>query len=239
MTFLELSKHLAIYRKENKPITSSFWPSEIYLDQNTLSKLRELDKYTNSESMFGSRNTGPVGWEYGFKVFYFVDALYLSKIVPGSYGSVSINMPAIANPIPEDNKSLRFELKIGDTIYKTKKYDSTNIKKNYLFAPVAVFHSHPKNYYNRSNFQYSFFSSTDINTLIFGSNMIVGLVTGNKVWLAVRTSIASEIPYNLLAEASRAELRGSDNLKSYVKNHLNTFGIIFYEGTFGSKLRRI
>lgn len=240
MYFKQLGKVLSEKRNTGNLMSKSEWPNEILIESNVLNKLKEIEKYTNKES-FLTRNQGAVGWEYGLHIYFLVDEVFPGKPISGTYNSVSVSEQAnVATEFNKNRSKVKFILNIGGSNQKTKDYDSSILQERVEFFRLATFHTHPKNYMNDGTHIYTFFSIQDVFALLRGNIMIEGLLSGKDIWLMCKTSESKMISPQLLSEATREEmLGGTKGVIEFVKNNLNDFGIVFYQGSFGSKLRRL
>lgn len=241
MKFSDLSKTLLRKVNKNDALTSSDYPSDVYFETEISKKIVEINEYTNKDSFENGRSEGAIGWEYAFSILFFVDNVYISKVLKGNYESVSINHSYSFNPIYlNQNKNVQFEIKLDDKKYKTKSFETEKIRDNLLYGITATFHTHPKFIHSPGVSQYTFFSSKDIGSLIYGRTPILGLVMGRDLWLACKTKDSQMIDPGLLREASGIELNeGIDKLPSFVKKEMKDFGIEFYYGKVGGSLKRL
>lgn len=236
----ELSKINLEWKKSSYRPKASDWPDSIFLTDQVLKELKYLESYTK-EKTFGimSIREGSTGWEYSETAVYLGGELFFSKPKAGDYNSVVPELK-ISKPVlkPEkDNISIKFN--IGD------KAISTVLKRNVLeednnFGPVLVVHTHPKSRVADNREIYTFFSAPDLKFLHKNPIYMLGMVSKNTLWLVCETDQFNSIDVNLLHGATLAELEGGDEaIKNYIVENMGSSGLIFYHGTFGSKLKRI
>jgi hypothetical protein len=213
----------------------------MYFETEVSKKILEINNLTNKESFEKGRQQGAIGWEYAFSILFFIDNIYISKVISGNYQSVSIGHKY--NFVPtytEQNKKVEFEIQLDDKKYKTKIFETEKIRENLIYGIAINFHTHPKYLHMPGISQYTFFSPQDIASLLNGSAPVQGLVMGPDLWLACRTKDSKMISPNLLSEASRIELnQGVDKIELFIKQNFKEFGIVFYHGKVGGKIKRI
>ncbi|MDQ6985035.1 MAG: hypothetical protein Q9M91_00310 [Candidatus Dojkabacteria bacterium] len=240
MKFSILTKNIISKEKKGEAITSSTYPKDTYLDSEIIKKLKDIERFTNNEG-FLTKKSGAVGWEYAVSLYFLIDKIYISKPISGNYSSVNVGGGARVHPIySQDNSNVKFELEIGDLKQITKNYKTKDLGSEIRFGKAATFHTHPKFYHDENTYQYGFFSHADISSLLYGNSSVLGLIAGNNLWLACKTNDSRMIPNELLSEASRQEvISGVESMKNFVSSNLNEYGIIFFFGSFGGKLKRV
>ncbi len=227
------------YFSERVLPSSSFWPQSITLESSITSRLKDLSRYTNKEPFF-AKKSGAVGWEYGLSILFVADSVYISQVYSGNYSSVGIKSTYEIKPVQVDSAKVKLDITFGDKKFSSKPYPLEQLSSGIINGVVATFHTHPKFYHSANVTQFTFFSLTDINSLIISSVPIMGLIAGNYVWLACKTSSSKLVPDILLNQATRIELeKGNEGLKEFVKENLLNFGIVFYFGSIAGKLERV
>jgi hypothetical protein len=248
MMLTDLSKNILGKLKIQSSLSISDWPSDITLESEVTKNLRSLESYTNKES-FLTPSQGAVGWEYGIYIYFVIDKIYISNTIKGDYESVNISKKINLDPVYLNEKKqvsqsggefVKFNLELNGKKVTTNTYKTRDLQTGLINGVIANFHTHPKFYHDKNTSQYTFFSSQDISSLIYGRTPMLGLLAGSNIWVCCKTSISQMIPSQLLSEASRLELNeGVNGVNLFIQNALNDFGIVFYHGTFGSKLRRL
>ncbi|MFS8130675.1 MAG: hypothetical protein ACMG57_01720 [Candidatus Dojkabacteria bacterium] len=236
----ELSKINLDWKRHAYRPKNSDWPDSIYLEDNVVKELKYLEDYTREKTFgIGTIRNGSTGWEYSETAVYLGKKLFFSKPKAGDYNSVVPEL-RISKPVLkpfEDKIDIKFS--IGD------KNISTNIKRHILeednaFGPVFVVHTHPKSRVTESKEIYTFFSTADLKFLHQSPIYMLGMISKNTLWLVCETDQFNSINSGLLHGATLAELEGGDDaIKKYIAENLASSGLIFYHGTFGSKIRRI
>lgn len=233
-----LSKQTLEWKKSAYRPAAKDWPDSIYLEDKVLKELKYLEDYTKEKS-FSGRKMGSTGWEYSETVVYLGGELFFSKPKTGDYNSVVPELRISKPVLRADKDSIEVRFSIGD------KQVSSNIKRNVLerdnaFGPVFIVHTHPKSRVSESKEIYTFFSSADLRFLHQSPIYMLGMVSKNTLWLVCETNKFNSIDTALLHGATVAEYEGGDEaIKTYIAENLESTGLIFYHGTFGSKLRRV
>ena len=239
MNFDKALKKLISLKNQNQPLTYSTWPKELYFDSSLVSKLKDLESFTNKEYFLISKQKGSIGWEYGINGYFLVDTMYFSKPISGNYSSVSTNQRIQVKTKYDKDKKVYFELVLDDQVQKSKKYDPDSLGELFL-KHVVTFHTHPKYYHDANTFQYTFFSMNDILYLLQTNILVLGLIAGNTIWLACKSSSSKLIPETKLREVTDLELNGgSKKMIQYIKTNLVEYDIMFYYGSFGGILKKL
>ncbi|MEO6728637.1 MAG: hypothetical protein ABIM99_01820 [Candidatus Dojkabacteria bacterium] len=236
----QLSKTTLDWKKHAYRPKSSDWPDGIYLEDNVVKELKYLEDYTKEKAFgIGGVRNGSTGWEYSETAVYLGGQLFFSKPKAGDYNSVVPEL-RISKPVlkPSGDK-IDIKFNIGE------KSVSAQIKRNVLevdnsFGPTFVVHTHPKSRVTESREIYTFFSTADLKFLHKSPIYMLGMISKNTLWLVCETNEFNSINSELLHGATLAEFEGGDEaIKKYIAENLASTGLVFYHGTFGSKLRRI
>jgi hypothetical protein len=103
-------------------------------------------------------------------------------------------------------------------------------------------HSHPIHVNAFGEKTYSFFSDTDIRTLIESEAIISGLVT-DRFWLVCKTdqviSKIGEVGEELLREISDKAFAGEEYLDEIIRENMKRWGLVFYSAEFDKTLVRV
>ncbi|GAB4286481.1 MAG: hypothetical protein Kow0081_4450 [Candidatus Dojkabacteria bacterium] len=218
-------------------ITSSDLPDRISFPKNITKRIKSIERYTNKNT----KDQGAAGWEYAFSVLLVQDELYISSVQSGNYENVKVSHSYKVRPeIDQKRNKLQLIIRFDNLTIKSKYYELQEFTPPIIHGLIATFHTHPKYFYNRHTFQYTFFSPQDIFALVYGRTPVLGLIAGGDIWLAVKTVNAKQIPGELLLEASKIELQaGMDAVKNFVKQQMRNFGICFYYGKVGGTFTKI
>ncbi len=233
MMLTQLAKAIIALKKEGKPIGLKDWPSNVTLETDITSSLKKLSKFTNVNL---NKKEGPSGWEYEMTFIYFIDKLYPSEPVSGDYSQVRFSHSFNAVPEYKSDK-VRFKVQIDKKFHLTEYYDPAKLG-NISYGFIASFHTHPLYKFNNQG-TYSFFSPADIKSLLFSNSPILGLIAGNHLWLACRTSSSKFPSNNELQSVSLYEKEGIEEMEKMVKELMTDDSIVFFSGKLGSRLKRI
>lgn len=251
--FQKLTKKLVDWKNRSILPKASDYPDTISLDQKTREKFRAIEKYTGVESSpwFGEKK-GATGWEYSVTLFYFGGQLIVTRPNSGNSRSVTpqVNISKITQQINQEKKQITFEFSVGENSYKTEPFPlsqwlkDSNADQN--IAPIAISHTHPKNYLDRDKYVYTFFSEADIRALSIKGLFIEFMVAGENIWMVAKTNQFGEISVSELYKPTEEEifavkhsLSRTNAQLSAVVEHLSESGLIFYHGTFGQYLRKV
>ena len=110
----------------------------------------------------------------------------------------------------------------GNVVFKTSVYKDKLPKHIEIFRIMSM-HTHPPTFREKDNGQarYSFFSATDINTLLTSNSILMGLIT-NVVYLIFKTSNVKIAQIN-------------SDLNVYLQNLLR-LGFVIYKADFRTKM---
>ncbi len=235
MLLTQLGKHILTQVKSGKLISNSDWPKDITIESEITTNLKKLSSYTNAKK---NKKEGHSGREFEVTYFFFIDSLYASEPVSGSYTQVRFSHSF--NAIPEyKGKNLRFKVKIDNKTHLSKYYDSEKFDRDIVFGRFVSFHTHPFYKIQNQKGTYSFFSPADLASLVFGSSYIVGLIAGSQLWLACKTSSPIRPSPEELNSISLKEPEGINAMEKEIKFKLSYTNIAFFSGSLGSKLKRL
>jgi len=236
----KLSKINLDWKKQSYRPKSSDWPNAIYLEENVVKELKYLEDFTKEKTFgIGGIRNGSTGWEYSETAVYLGGELFFSKPKAGDYNSVVPELKISKPVVNPTGDKLDIKFSIGD------KNVSTLLKRNILeednsFGPVFIVHTHPKSRVSNNKEIYTFFSTADLKFLHQSPIYMLGMISKNTLWLVCETNEFNSINSELLHGATMAELEGGDEaIKKYIQENLASTGLVFYHGTFGSKLKRI
>lgn len=236
----ELSKQTLDWKKSGYRPKPSDWPEGIYLEDKVLRELRYLEDYTKEKTFgVGTIRNGSTGWEYSETVVYLGGELFFSKPKAGDYNSVVPELRISKPTLKPEGDKINIKFNIGE------KEQSAQIKRSLLeqdnsFGPVFIVHTHPKSRVSENKEIYTFFSSADLRFLHQSPIFMLGMISKNTLWLVCETNGFNSINTDLLHGATMAEYEGGDDaIRTYISENMESTGLVFYHGTFGSKLRRI
>jgi hypothetical protein len=236
MKFTDFSKTILEKQKKGYSLSSSDYPDSLYFAKDVAKVMKQITEYSNNEGVFSKRE-GQTGKEYAVQLVFFIDEVYLSGVITGTYQNVMVKEPISAKP-EQNGSEVKFNLSIGKKSYKTAAYEVSKVQDILLGVP-ALIHTHPKVYDNNSKATFSFFSPQDISVVISGSIPVVGIITDQSLWLACRAGATDMIPADKLYEASRKLSDSPDELEKYIKRELKGLGIVFYRGSISGNVKKL
>ena len=232
MYFSEFVEFVKKWNKSGKFPPRTAWPSEVVFDRHLWDEITRLHRYTDQ-----------TGYEYESSLFYIERETIISKPLRGNKDNVHAHHSMQVKYIP-DNKYRRYERHII--------LDGRIIQKDF-FAPESVpkqidsgflfnMHTHPTHLNNTGGKVYTFFSPTDINSLLKINTLLTGLIT-DEFWLACKTdqviSKIGEVGQEMLANITRQSLDDETMLEQVLKKEIQNWGLVIYRGQFNNTLRKI
>ncbi len=232
MNFTEFTEFIKKWNKFGKYPPRSAWPQEVLLDRKLWEDIVRLHRYTDSS-----------GYEYESSLFYIEREIIISKPLKGNKDNVHAHHSLQVKYLP-DNTNHRYERQII--------LDSRVIQKDY-FAPDQLpkqidsgfllnMHTHPTHLNNTGSKMYTFFSPTDINSLLGIKTLLSGLIT-NEFWLACKTdqviSRIGEVGEQMLANITMQSLQDKNMLEEVLKKEIQNWGLVIYRGQFNTRLVKI
>lgn len=232
MYFSEFVEFIKKWNKYGKYPPRTAWPTEVILDRRLWENIISLHKYTDS-----------TGYEYESSLFYIEREVIISKPLKGNKDNVHAHHSLQVKYMP-DNRNYRYERHII--------LDSRVIQKDY-FAPDRVpkqvdsgflfnTHTHPTHLNNTGEKVYTFFSPTDINSLLKINSLLTGLIT-DEFWLACKTdqviSKIGGVGEGMLANITRQSLDDERMLEQVLRQEIQNWGLVIYRGNFNQTLRKV
>lgn len=216
--------------KRFPPLTA--WPKKIDLDKAGWEGVEKLNYLTGIDDH-----------EYETSFFFMEGKTFLTTPLRGERHSVSANhsLEVKYSILPKSKKYERRVYLDGKIISKGQ-IDSRSVRKQTEIGFLFNVHSHPKHINFEGKPTYSFFSDTDIRTLLGSQAMVSGLVT-DEFWLVGKTdqviSQIGEIGENLLREISERAFAGEEYLDEIINENMARWGLVFYRAEFGKMLERV
>lgn len=215
-------------------------------------QIKKLREYTDSGAdRFSEKHQGSTGWEYEMMMVYVDGKFYYSQITTSKdYNQVSSqHQIQMQGNFDEKTKVLTDTVSIDDKevgkiLYRSEKEitDRNNkIKENKFTLGFAChFHSHPQvQLAGRDKRIYTFFSPTDINSLLSSRTPLMGLVT-DRVWLLVKPSTNNFAPSQPeLQEVTRVEANEPEKLEQAAADLMKKYGWTLYVAKFGGTFKRL
>lgn len=232
MYFSEFVEFIKKWNKFGKYPPRTAWPMEVILDRRLWEDITRLHRYTDS-----------TGYEYESSLFYIERETIISKPLKGNKDNVHAHHSLQVKYIP-DNTNYRYERHII--------LDSRVIQKDY-FAPDQVpkqidsgflfnMHTHPTHLNNTGEKVYTFFSPTDINSLLKINTLLTGLIT-DEFWLACKTerviSKIGSVGEEMLANITRQSLNDEAMLEQVLRKEIENWGLVIYKGNFNQTLKKV
>lgn len=259
MTFIEFTQKLL--RRE-----IDTFPQELPIPRDSRSgffkstnifweKIATLRKYTDSGAdNFSEKHQGSTGWEYEMMMVY-IDGkfFYSTPTTSKDYNQVQSKhdirfelehdfkskTPSVKDHIFVDDK------KVGSLIaYGQEQIQARNKKmqeKTFQAGFVCHFHSHPQIQLQGTERRiYTFFSPQDLNSLMYGSTPLMGLVT-DRLWLLVKPGTNNLAPtHQELQEVTRVEVQNPESLPDAAGKLMQKYNWTLYTARFGEgKLVRV
>jgi hypothetical protein len=232
MYFTEFVEFIKKWNKYGKYPPRSAWPEEVVLDRHLWEDIVRLHRFTDS-----------TGYEYESSLFYIEKETIISKPLKGNKDNVHAHHSMQVKYVP-DNKNYKYERQII--------LDSRIIQKDY-FAPDQLpkqvdsgflfnMHTHPTHLNNTGSKVYTFFSPTDINSLLRINTLLTGLIT-DEFWLACKTdqiiSKIGEVGEEMLSNITRQSVDDETLLETVLKKEIQNWGLVIYRGDFNRTLKKI
>lgn len=226
--FLEIAKKVI---ETSKILELSHYPEIISFDSKILTSIKSIHSFTNPTRLF--KKDGLSGWEYAFSVFLLIDEIYVSPIISGTYQQVQVAHKVSFKTIPLQNEKAIIQIELDKRTFKSKPYSYELLRTKVNQGFVASFHSHPTELFDSKSYS-SFFSAQDLQSLLYGSIPILGLVTRTDIWFLGRSKVSQNIPVQILHEASLVLNKdGTSELKRFLKQSTKDYGITMYHGRIG------
>ena len=175
---------------KNSLLSNTVWPDKSYLDDYAWEQINRLYRWT-SEDLH----------EYEVSLFDIDSDVIFSPIDRGNTERVVSSHNAEVKYIPDDKTKTYLKEMYSDKVLvrkKMMKYEA--LPKDIKIKYLCNFHTHPK--YRANEIEqlrltgkqdlYSFFSSTDVNSLIKSNSFCIGLIT-DRVWILCKTIDSPDI----------------------------------------------
>ncbi|MFW5702891.1 MAG: hypothetical protein ACOCXP_02905 [Candidatus Dojkabacteria bacterium] len=232
MYYGEFFHFLRKWREAERFPPLSAWPKRIDLDKAGWEGVQKLHYLTGIDDH-----------EYETSFFYLEGKTFLTTPLRGEKHSVNANhtLQVKYSLVPRSKSYQRLVYLDGEQISKSP-VSSNDIRKQTEIGFLFNVHSHPVHYNYNGQPTYSFFSDTDIRTLLSSKSMVSGLVT-DQFWLVGKTdqviSQIGEVGVNLLREISEHAFSGEQYLDGIIKQNMARWGLVFYKSEFGKMLERV
>ncbi|MEI6887238.1 MAG: hypothetical protein WCK31_03300 [bacterium] len=194
---------------------SILWPEKSYLDDYSWDQIKKLYKWTSEDKH-----------EYEVSLFNIDDDIIFSPIDRGNYQKVVSSHSAEVKYLPDNKTHTYLKHMYSDhELVRKKLIKIEELPKQIVVKYLFNFHTHPE--YNQNDLMqlqmktreiaqerfYSFFSGTDVNTLLSHGSYCIGLIT-DRVWILCKTvkspDILTELQSTMLHEVTRNKLTNPD-----------------------------
>jgi hypothetical protein len=225
LKFVKHWNNIKLYPEE------SLWPEKIFLNSVINDNISKLFNYTNKYNK-----------EYESSYFYIGNSLVHSPPFEGS-DRVLNTRHSLKITIEFDtlNNIYLRNIYIDSFLLSQNTFESANFKFNNDIGYFFNIHTHP--ILDKSQNRYTFFSPTDINSLINSPSLLAGLVT-DKVWLVCKTNKLVDhlesSDNDLLNEISIQQFANNNKTSyDYIINNFAKLGLVLYRGEFGKCLYKL
>lgn len=232
MYFTDFVEFIKKWNKFGKYPPRTAWPVDVSLDRRVWDTVTQLHRYTDSS-----------GYEYESSLFYIERETIISKPLRGNKDNVHAHHSLQVKYVP-DNPNNRYERQIilDSRIIQKDYFVPTQIPKQIDSGFLFNMHTHPTHLNNTGEKVYTFFSPTDINSLLKINSLLTGLIT-DEFWLACKTdrviSKIGTVGEEMLANVTRQSLYDDKMLEQTVKKEIENWGLVIYKGDFNQTLKKI
>jgi hypothetical protein len=179
MKFNHFKEFILDYTPYNKLPSSKAYPDEITLTSTIWRELKQLVKFTQKYN-----------YEHAVGIYSIGNDIFITPPHRGTKHNVQIN----------DKISLQYEhktrdwyteiVKLNGKVHAEKEIKYKDIPKQPKIEFLFTVHSHPLENPDKKEI-HSFFSPTDLNSLLLRMNLCLGLVT-RKLWLVCQTKVSKD-----------------------------------------------
>lgn len=210
----------------------SAWPQNLSLADDAWKGITKMYQFTNDDQH-----------EYETSLFHVGAETYLSKPLRGSTHAVTAKHSLELKYDVDQKRGIYIQHvlldgnAVGRNVVKPEKLAEAQ-DAGFLFN----IHTHPVHVNAAGQITYSFFSSTDIRTLLAGDTIVSGLIT-DCFWLVAKTDAVigkiGEVGEELLYGVSEKAFGGEQYLEQIIRENMFRWGLVFYRGEFGKSLVRV
>lgn len=224
MNFYDFSKF--IIQHQNKLPDAKRYPTSISLDSKIWAEIKNLAKFTSQFS-----------YEHSISLFSVHKEIIATPPTKGSKTDVVTRHQVSLQYQPKTKDFYEKQVLINGKLTRKSDVKVSNIPADPKIISLFNIHSHPGKVTDGET-HYSFFSTTDLNTLFPAQSLCMGLVT-DQFFLACKHS--NSPPY--LSNGQQQTL-DQINLEFYNKGELQTqmlekLSAVFYKAEFSKGLERI
>lgn len=232
MNYAEFFRFLKKWRGLKRYPTSQMWPREITLDSKAWEGIQKLYNLTRMD-----------GHEYETAFFFVEGDTYLTTPMRGTRDQVTASHSLQVKYEIDQKRRVYYR----NILIDGKVINKVLVKPDKLTGDLQIgylfnIHSHPEHVNAAKQVTYSFFSDTDIRTLLASDAVVSGLVT-DKFWLVVKTDQAiskvGEVGEDLLRQISEKAFAGESYLDEVIQQNMSRWGLVFYRADFKRGLIRV
>lgn len=230
MNFDHLVKIIRSTNRTGEFIQKDDWPEKIDLHNHVWANILKLYTYTSTDST-----------EYELSFFYIGDDVVVSKPITGGEHRVSAHHSLEVNYQEEKGKYVR-SVFLDEVVVDVSVVDEVPVEQEEETGFLFNIHSHPIHLNYEGERVYTFFSPTDIRTLLNSKYLLTGLIT-DELWIACKTDQSiSEIgdrEEQLLTDLTVTSMQDESKLSSQLKEKLSEWGVVIYRADFDQDLIRV
>lgn len=232
MNYAQFFKFLKAWRDANRYPAATAWPREIQLDAKAWDGIEKLHYLTGMDNH-----------EYETAFFFIEGETYLTTPLRGSTNFVKANHSLQVKYHISPRKQQYFRSVILDNRLLSKAMVAPNqLPRETELGFLFNVHSHPEHINSRGERTYSFFSDTDVRSLLASEAMVTGLVT-DSFWLVCKSDKAiskvGEVGEEMLREISDKAFAGEAYLDEIIRQNMQRWGLVFYHADFRQSLVRV
>lgn len=232
MNYSEFFKFLRKWRDARRNPPASAWPREITLDSKAWEGIQRLYNLTRMD-----------GHEYETSFFFAEGETFLTTPLRGSRDQVtSSHSMSIKYEIDQRKRVYYRNIILDGRVVSKSAVKPAQMAQGGQLGFLFNVHTHPEHKNIEGKTTYSFFSDTDIRSLLGANATVSGLVT-DSFWLVCKTDAAiskvGEVGEELLYAISEKAFGGEEYLDDLIKENMSRWGLVFYRGAFRRPLVRV
>jgi hypothetical protein len=232
MIYTEFFRFLRKWRDAKRYPPSTAWPREISLDTKAWEGIQKLYNHTRMD-----------GHEYETSFFFVEGETFLTTPMRGTTDQVTASHSLQVKYEIDQHRRVYYR----NIIIDGKPMSKSAVKPSQLTKDTQIgflfnIHSHPEHINALGQVTYSFFSDTDIRTLLGSDVIVAGLIT-DSFWLVAKTDktigTVGEVGEELLYQISEQAFAGESYLDDIIRQNMSRWGLVFYRADFRKPLIRI
>jgi hypothetical protein len=232
MKYSEFFRFLKKWRVANRFPPRSGYPRYIYFDDAAWEGINRLYNLTNMDQH-----------EYETSLFYVEGDTFPTTPLRGSTHQVNANHNLEVKYKVNETKRMfeRYIIIDGQTQDKSL-ISPDKLNRNTEAGFLFNIHTHPEHINGNGQTTYSFFSDTDIRSLLGSPAMVTGLIT-DAFWMVCKTDEAiskvGEVGEEMLRDISHHAFAGETYLDDLIRTQMARWGLVFYRAEFRKPLERV